>query len=99
MADKSKRLRKILSKMRMKGMLKSVDTLEEAHLILIDDRKYSCSFNLVRKDFYLGSLEYYEHTFPAEQIHFLIATNPRDRAHIEKHFLSNAFANMKHASK
>ena len=95
MADKAKRLRKILDKKDLRGKLKSVDTLEEAHLILIDDRKYNCAIKLVGKDSYLGSLEYYEHTFPAEHIHFLVATNPRDRCHIEKHLLSNAFANMK----
>ena len=94
MADKAKRLRKILDKKGMKGKLKLVGSLEEAHLILVDDRKYSGKIKLIGKDSYLGMLED-GHTFPEEHIYFTVSTNPRDKWHIEKHLLSNAFATMK----
>ena len=38
MADKEKRFRKILSKFSLKGKLKSVATLDEAHIVIVEDR-------------------------------------------------------------
>ena len=57
MADKKKRLRKILDKKEMRGMLKSMDTIEEAHLILVDDRRYDGSIRLMPKESYLNFVE------------------------------------------
>ena len=57
MADKKKRLRKILDKKEMRGMLKSVGTLEEAHSILVDDRRYNGTIKLMPKESYLNIIE------------------------------------------
>ena len=58
MADKEKRLRKILDKKEMRGKLKLVATIEEACLILVDDRRYNGTIKLMPKESYLGMLEY-----------------------------------------
>ena len=53
MADKEKQLRKILVKINMKGRLKLVATLEEAHLILVQDKRCASRTKLIGKDTYL----------------------------------------------
>ena len=57
MADKEKRLRKILSKKGWKGRLKSVATLEEAHIIILENEQSSTKTQLVEKDTYVKALE------------------------------------------
>ena len=37
MADKEKRLRKLLTKVNLKGKLKSVKTYEESSIVLVED--------------------------------------------------------------
>ena len=96
MADKEKRLRKILVKICMKGKLKSVGSLEEAHLVLVEDRQCSSRTKLIGKDTYLIMIEK-GYTFPEEEVYYLVSTNPRDRKHIEQKFLTNAFAVVKPA--
>ena len=49
MADKEKRLRKILVKRGMKGKLKPVDTLEEAHIIVVENRNDKKKTKLIGK--------------------------------------------------
>ena len=98
MADKARRLRKILVKKCVKGKLKSVGSLEEAHIVLVEDRQCSNKTKLIGKDSYLGMVEK-GYTFPEEDVHYLVSTNPRDRWHIEQKFLSNAFATIKHVPK
>ena len=98
MEDKDKRLRKILVKRGLKGKLKPVGSLEEAHIILVEDSKCITKTKLIGKDSYLGMIES-GHTFSEENIHFMVSTNPRDRWHIEQKFLSNAFATIKHVPK
>ena len=94
MADKKKRLRKILDKKEMRGMLKSVDTIEEAHLILVDDRRYDGSIKLMPKESHLRMVEDGQ-TISEENVYYLIPTNPRDRMNIEKSLITNSFANIK----
>ena len=77
MADKEKRLRKILSKKGWKGRLKSVATLEEAHMIIIEDGQSMTKNLLVDKDTYVRGLEE-GYTFPEDRIHYLVPSNPRD---------------------
>ena len=93
MVDKEKRLRKILSRIGMKGKLKLAGSLEEAHLIMIEDRHDRKKTLLIGKDSNIEMIEM-GHTFPEENIYYLVSTNPRDRWHVEKHLLSNSFGVM-----
>ena len=97
MADKEKRLRKILSRKGIKGKFKLVATLEEAHLVLIDKREHSES-HLVGKDSYLMKIEQ-GCIFPEEEVYYLVSANPRNRRLVEQKYLTNAFANIRPKSK
>ena len=77
MADKEKRLHKILCRRGMKGKLKSVATLEEAYMIIIEDGQSMTKNKLMRKDNYLIALEN-GYTFPEDKVHYLVPSNPRD---------------------
>ena len=83
MADKEKRLRKILVKISMKGRLKPVDTLEEAHIIIVDDRNDKKRVKLIGKDSYLKMVGN-GYTFPEETVYFTVSSNPRDKMHVEQ---------------
>ena len=63
MIDKAKRLSKILSKMRMKGKLKPVDSLDEARIVLVEDK-------FIVIDEYIEMVEN-GHTFPKENVYYL----------------------------
>ena len=86
MADKAKRLRKILVKGGLKGKLKPANTLEEAHLILIEDKP---DYKLVGRSTYRLWIEK-GHTFPEDQVHYLVSSNPRNAWHIDQKFLANS---------
>ena len=88
MADKLKRLRKILVKKGLKGQLKPVGSLEEAHIILIENKQCIDKTALVGKDTYKELIEE-GHTFPSDIIHFLVSANPRNKWNIERRFLTN----------
>ena len=77
MADKEKRLRKILSRRGWKGRIKSVATLEEAYMIIIENGQSITKTQLVEKDTYVKALEN-GYTFPEERVHYLVPGNPRD---------------------
>ena len=94
MADKEKRLRKILTKLGLKGKLKSVATLEEAHLVCIENRQYSRESIFIGKDTYRKKTEE-GYTFPEDQVHYLISPNPRNVRNIEQQFTSNSFGVLK----
>ena len=89
MADKEKRLRKILSKKGWKGKLKLVDTLEQSHFVLFK-RKGLGELLLIRKGAYSELIEI-GHTFPEEEVYFVVSSNPRDSKHIEERYLTNGF--------
>ena len=89
MADKLKRLNKILVKKGLKGQLRPVETLEEAHIILIENKQCVDKTALVGKDTYKELIEE-GHTFPEDNVHFLVSANPRNRWNIERRFLTNA---------
>ena len=91
--DKEKRLRKILVKMNMKGRLKLVASLEEAHLVLVNERGHG-RVQLIGKDSYLMAIEK-GYIFPEEEVYYLVSTNPRDKKNIERKYLTNAFASVK----
>ena len=94
MADKEKRLRKILSKKGWKGRLKSVATLEEAYIIIIEDGQSMTKTQLIEKDAYVTALEN-GYTFPEDRVHYLAPSNPRDARHIARS-ASSSSGNMIH---
>ena len=63
MTDKEKRLRKILVKKGLKGKLKPVVSLDEARLVLVEDK-------FIVIDEYIEMVEN-SHTFPEENVCFL----------------------------
>ena len=56
MADKEKRLRKILLKRGLKGKPKLVATLEEAHIILVNEKEHSKT-QIMEKGTYLEKID------------------------------------------
>ena len=94
MAIKDKRLRKILDKKDLKGQLKPVESLEEAHIILIEDRQCIHRTTLIRRDAYKRLVEE-GRTFPEDNVHFLVSTNPRNMQSIENRFFTNAVDTVK----
>ena len=89
MGDKLKRLNKILVKKGMKGQFKPVDNLEDAHIILIENKQCIDKTALMGKDTYKKRIEE-GHTFPSDIVHFLVSANPRNGWNIERRFLTNA---------
>ena len=94
MADKEKRLRKILSRKGWKGRLKSVATLEEAYIIIIEDGQSMTKTQLIEKDKYVMALEN-GYTFPEDRVHYLVPRNPRDTQHLARR-MSSLSGNMIH---
>ena len=88
MADKEKRLHKILVKKGWKGQLKSVDTLEEAHLIILENEQSITKTKHMRKDAYKMLLQE-GYTFPEDKVHYLVSTNPRDAWNTENRFMTS----------
>ena len=94
MADKEKRLRKILLNAGLKGKLKPVDTLEEACVIVVEDINNKNKNKFIRKDTYLRMVEN-GYTFPEETVYFTVFSNPRNKRELERTMFSNVFVNMK----
>ena len=94
MADKLKRLRKILDKKGLKGQLKPVETLDEAHIISIEDKQSINRSPFMGKDAYKRMIEN-GHTLPSDIVHFLVSANPRNRWNIEQRLLSNKVGTLK----
>ena len=93
MADKRKRLQKILVKKGLKGQLKPVESLEEAHIILIDNKQCIDKVHLLGKDVYNKFLDE-GRTFPSDIVHFLVFANPRNRWNIEHRLFTSAYGLM-----
>ena len=91
MADKEKRLRKILSRLGLKGRLKLVASLDEAHLVIVEDKRCASRTKLIGKDSWLIMIER-GYTFPEEDVYYVISPNPRDKKNIEQKYLTYAFA-------
>ena len=94
MADKEKRLRKILVKKGLKGRLKLVPSLDEAHLVYIENTQCHTKSMIIRKDIYSKMLER-GNVFPDEIVYYLVSSNPRNMHQIEKQFQLNAFGLIK----
>ena len=95
MADKEKRLRKILSKMGTKGQLKLVATFEQSHFVLVH-RKGLSELLYIKKGTYSEMIER-GYTFPEEEVYFVVSSNPRNSKHIEERYI-NRFSCIKHVS-
>ena len=96
MADKEKQFCKILLKKCLKGKLKLVATLEQAHFVLVH-RKGLSELLFVKKEAYLEMIER-GYNFPEEDVYFTVSSNPRDSKRIEERYLTNAFANIRSVS-
>ena len=94
MTDKEKRLRKILVKKCLKGKLKSVGSIEEARVVIVENKQCIDRTLLVGKDTYRQLLEE-GYSYPEDQVHYLVSTNPRNAWHIERQFMSNSYGSVK----
>ena len=83
MADKEKRLRKILLNSCLKGKLKPVKTLEEAHIIIVQDPHCPGQNTFFNKLGYQTALDRGD-TFPEERVYFTVLSNPRNIREITK---------------
>ena len=93
MADKAKRLRKILLKIYMRGILKHAKTLEEAHLVLVEDTEDPTKYTFYKKEDYKQVLTN-GYTFLEDKVHFLVSTNPRNRRQVEQSIMTNKFGEV-----
>ena len=86
MADKEKRIQKFLTKAMLKGRLKLVTTLDEADIVIVEDRNNKTNTKFIRKEIYIKMVEK-GYTFPEENIFFTVSSNPRDKKNIEQKLL------------
>ena len=88
MADKEKRLCKILFHANLKGKLKSVKTYEESSIVVVED-PCSATKNVFfdKRGFEYALLN--GKTFPEDRVHFLVSTYPRNRQLVERSVISN----------
>ena len=78
MTDKNKRLEKISEKKGIKGWLKPVDSLENSHFVLVENKRCAYkSFLIKTKDYKILLLERGE-TYPPDIVHFLVNSNKRN---------------------
>ena len=83
MADKEKRIQKFLTKVGLKGKLKSVKTLEEATVVIVEDPRNKVNNVFYDKASYQTELSRGE-TFPEDAVHFLTSTNSRNTRLVER---------------
>ena len=98
MADKEKRLRKILLKANLKGQLKPVNTLEKAHLVLVDYPEESTKYAIFNKEMYQRVLAN-RYTYPEDRVYFLVPTNPRNRRQLEQSLTTNKYGSLRMSAK
>ena len=89
MADKEKRIQKFLTKVRLKGKLKTVKTLEEATVVIVEDPRNKCDNVIYDIHHYQIALER-SGPFPADLVHFLTSTNPRNKGLVERGIFTKA---------
>ena len=89
MADKEKRIQKFLTKVGLKGKLKSVKTLEEATVVIVEDPRNKCDNVIYDIYHYQIALER-NGPFPTIRVHFLTSTNPRNKGLVERGIFTKA---------
>ena len=87
MADKEKRLHKILLKSNLKGKLKPAKTLEVAHIIIVQKPNNPGKNTFFSKLGYQMVLENGV-TFPEERVYFTVSSNPRNTKQIVESILT-----------
>ena len=90
MADKEKRLRKILVKLHIRGLLESVKTLEESHLVLIEYEEGPSVYSFYEKEGYQEVLDK-GYIFPENRVHFLVPSNPRNQSRVVRSIMSSKY--------
>ena len=89
MADKEKRLRKILLNSCLKGKLKLVKTLEEAIVIIVQDPNNKGKNTFFNRRGYDSALSNGE-TLPEENVYFTVPTNPRNIREITRSIITKS---------
>ena len=91
MADKIKRLNKMLNKSGLKGFLKPVENLEDSHFVLVEKIKdrFSNSNELMIKTEDYKALQESGKTYPPDIVHFLVITNKRNAQNIKNTLFVN----------
>ena len=87
MADKIKRLNKILNKLGMKGFLKPIENLEDSHFVIIEDKRCIHRSLLIETKKYKALLERGE-THPPDIVHFIVITNKRNVQNIKNNLFT-----------
>ena len=87
MADKNKRLEKILKKKGIKGWLKPVDTLENSQFVLVENKRCVHKSFLIKTEDYKILLERGE-TYPPGIVHFLVNSNKRNVLNVNNGLLT-----------
>ena len=87
MADKEKRIQKFLNRLKMKGKLKSVKTLEEANIIIVEDLQCRGKNVFFNKQGYEQALSR-GNTFPEDSVHFMVPTNPRNTMEVARSIIT-----------
>ena len=93
MADKEKKLRKILLKYGLKGKLKPVKTLEEAFIVFVGDPRNPKNNQLFHKRVYQMALDRGD-TFPEDLVYFLIPTNSWNIRQVIESILKSRLVNV-----
>ena len=96
MADKEKRIQKLLSKTKLKVKVKKVGTLEEASSVIVEDLHTMCNNVFYDKKGYQDALLKGE-TFPEDRVHFMVSSNPRNSHLVVRGVINKArgLANLK----
>ena len=77
MTDRNKRVEKIFKKMRIKGWLKPVESLENSQFVLVEDKRCFRDNFIIKTEDYKTSLERGE-TFPPDSVYFLVNKDKRN---------------------
>ena len=89
MTDKEKRIQKFLTKAELKGKLKSVKTLEEATVVIVED-PHDKADNVVYDIYHYQTTLERSGPFPADRVHFLTSTNSRNKGLVERGIFTKA---------
>ena len=87
MTDRSKRIKKNLSKKGLKGWFKPVDSLENSDFVLIDNKRCIINSFLIKTEDYKDMLER-DATYPSENVYFLVNSNRRNVLNINNTMLT-----------
>ena len=87
MADKNKRLEKILKKKGINGWLKPVDSLENSQFVLVENKRCVFKSSPVKTEDYKILLERGE-TYPPDIVHFLVNNNKRNVLNVNNSILT-----------